>query len=75
MIPYEEVYAYYMQVDTAILPPRLMFESWQDVYNYTFKTYLSLRKQNFLTPNEATSMLRNMMHHVKNNPENYKQRK
>lgn len=63
MIPYNQIYAYYVMVDTPQMPPRLNFGSWEEVYNYTFKTYISLRQQNLLLPHEATKMATNMMKH------------
>ena len=63
MIPYDQIYAYYVMVDTPQLPPRLNFDSWEEVYNHTFKTYILLRRHKLLLPHEATKMVTNMMKH------------
>jgi hypothetical protein len=72
MIPYNQIYAYYRTLDIDLMPPRMNFDSWKEVYNHTFKFYLSFRKQALLLPHQETTMLKNMMKHVKANNTKYR---
>mgnify|MGYP000982532241 FL=1 len=75
MVPHSKVYEFYNSLDCSTVPPFHIikaFDTWAEVYNWSFKEYLRMRNCNYLSAAESSRLMRAIMFHVIANKENYK---